>query len=429
VKINLKIWQFIIGLCVLILIIRAIEIYNTFYLLLKYLYLLIFVNPSTFIGFLNFSIVDNFISAILIIVIPVFVYLKRNKYVALQRNLNFSYTVIFILSSFFIFAPIVSGSNPEFEKDLTVTKLLPPLSRVEVLNLIEESKASSDELGKFLYLKDQVVKHSYNDNIIFVDSVKSGNKVTYYQKGIAYQIDSAKVKYSGNKPQVDEKIFLLGTDELGRDIFSRLVYGARISLFVGLTAVIITMVLGLSLGFFAGFLGGWMDTILSRFTDMLLAFPLIFLVVLILALFGNSLFSVIIVLGFSGWMGLFKIVRGEVISIKGKEYFISAKMIGLSNYKLLINEVLPVIIASIIVNLVFQYGNVILAEAALSFLGLGTGNSYPSWGQMIESGQNYLTSAWWMILFPGLILFVTLFAANNIGKKINSYFNPRLETW
>ena len=102
-------------------------------------------------------------------------------------------------------------------------------------------------------------------------------------------------------------------------------------------------------------------------------------------------------------------------------------MIGLSNYKLLVNEVLPVIAAPVVVNLVFQYGNVILAEAALSFLGLGTGSSYPSWGQMIESGQSYLTSAWWMIFFPGLILFITLFAANNLGKEINTYFNPSLK--
>ena len=102
-------------------------------------------------------------------------------------------------------------------------------------------------------------------------------------------------------------------------------------------------------------------------------------------------------------------------------------MIGLSKYKLLMNEVFPVIAASIVVNLVFQYGNVILAEAALSFLGLGTGNSYPSWGQMIEAGQSYLTSAWWMIFFPGVILFITLFAANNLGKEINTYFNPRIK--
>ena len=426
-KLNLKIWQFTAALCILILLVRITEIYILFLLLFKYLYLLIFADASLALSYLNFSLIDNFISAILIISIPLFVFIKRNKYVFLQRRLNFSFIVIIILSSFFIFAPIVSTSNPDFEKNLNVTKLLPPFSTVRILNLVRKPSTSSNPFNKFLNLKDQVIQNSYDDYIIFVDSVKPGNKVTYYQKGIAYQIDSAQVKYSGNEPDVGERVFILGTDELGRDIFSRLVYGARISLFVGFSAVIITMILGLSLGFFAGYSGGWVDTILSRFTDMLLAFPLIFLVVLILALFGNSLFSVIVVLGFSGWMGLFKIVRGEVISIKEKQYFITAKMIGLSNLKLLVHEVLPVIIASIVVNLVFQYGNVILAEAALSFLGLGTGSSYPSWGQMIESGQNYLTSAWWMILFPGLILFVTLFVANDIGRKVNSYFNPRIE--
>ncbi len=424
---RIKIWQFIVGLCAFVFLIRVVDIYNSFNLLVKYLNLLFFVNASTAIDYLNFLLIDNFISAVLIIAIPIFIYFKKTKINALQQRLNFTSAVISILLAFFIFAPIISGSNPDFEKNLNITKLLPPFSKVKVLNLVNEEKYSPDKFGAFLRLKDKVIKNSYNESVIFVDSVKTGSKVTYYQKGIAFQIDSAKVKYAGNNPLVKTKIFLLGTDELGRDIFSRLVYGARVSLFVGLASVIITMILGLSLGFIAGFLGGWVDSALSRFTDMLLAFPVIFLIVLILALFGNSLFSVIIVLGFSGWMSLFKIVRGEVISIKEKEYFISAKMIGLSNYKLLVNEVMPVIVASIVVNLVFQYGNVILAEAALSFLGLGTGGSYPSWGQMIEAGQSYLTSAWWMIFFPGLILFITLFTANNLGKEINTYFNPRIK--
>ena len=126
-------------------------------------------------------------------------------------------------------------------------------------------------------------------------------------------------------------------------------------------------------------------------------------------------------------MSLFKIVRGEVISLKNKDYFISARLAGLTKTRLLTKEILPVIIAPVIVNLVFQYGNVILAEAALSYLGLGTGSSYPSWGAMIESGQNYLSQAWWLILFPAMALFFTLLAANNLGKEINTYYNPRLE--
>ncbi len=424
-KIKIKIWQFVLGLCGLIFIIRFSDIFKSFNLLFQFL-ILFFSKTSVAIDHLNFLLIDNFISAILIILLPVLFFLKRKRINVLEKRLNFTSAVICLLLAMFVFAPIVSELNPDFEKNLNVTKLLPPFSKIKVLDLVNQDNYSDDQLGEFLKMRDQVIKNSYDENIIYIDSIKSGKIVTYYQKGMAFQIDSDKVVFAGSKPQIDEKIFLLGTDELGRDIFSRLVYGARISLFVGLGAVIITMILGLSLGFFAGFWGGWMDSVLSRFTDMLLAFPVIFLIVLILALFGNSLFSVIIVLGFSGWMSLFKIVRGEVISIKSKEYFISAKMIGLSNFKLLINEVMPVIAASIIVNLIFQYGNVILAEAALSFLGLGTGSSYPSWGQMIEAGQSYLTTAWWMIFFPGIILFITLFAANNLGKEINVYFNPKL---
>jgi peptide/nickel transport system permease protein len=227
-------------------------------------------------------------------------------------------------------------------------------------------------------------------------------------------------------PTTGAKYFILGTDEFGRDILSRLIYGARISIFVGFCAVFLSFIIGFIFGSASGYFGGIIDVILNRFTDTFLAFPAIFLVIIILALFGNSLFAVIFVLGFSGWMSLFKIVRVEVISLKQKDFFISAKMIGLSARQLLLKEVLPVILTPIVVNLVFQFGSVVLAEAALSYLGLGTGSNYPSWGGMIDAGQNYLKNAWWMIFFPGLALIITLYSANDLGQKIKVYFNPQL---
>jgi peptide/nickel transport system permease protein len=133
------------------------------------------------------------------------------------------------------------------------------------------------------------------------------------------------------------------------------------------------------------------------------------------------------VLGFSGWMSLFKIVRSEIIALKGKDYFLTAKLLGVTNFNLIFSEMLPVISASVIVNLIFQFGNVILAESALSYLGLGTGGIYPSWGSMIQSGQSYITTAWWMILFPGLALFFTLFMTNSLGNIVKVMFNPRLK--
>jgi peptide/nickel transport system permease protein len=214
-------------------------------------------------------------------------------------------------------------------------------------------------------------------------------------------------------------IFLLGTDQYGRDIFSRLVYGARISMFVGLAAVFISFLLGFIAGFAAGYSGGIVDIILNRTTDVFLSFPVIFLIILVLALFGNSLSAVIIVLGFTGWMSMFKIVRSEIIRIKKKEYFVSAALTGSSFFQLMFSEALPVIAVPVIVNLIFQFANVIIAEAALSYLGLGAGINYPSWGSMIYSAQGYLSEAWWMILPPGAILIFTLYTAYDTGKIYN----------
>jgi peptide/nickel transport system permease protein len=160
---------------------------------------------------------------------------------------------------------------------------------------------------------------------------------------------------------------------------------------------------------------------------MFLAFPIIFLVVLIIGLFGNSIYSIIIVLGFSGWMSLFKITKTELVSLKNKDYFLSAQMIGLNKAQLLKNEVIPIISAPIIVNIIFQFGNVILAEAALSYLSLGIGNEFPSWGAMIQSGQSYIDTAWWMILFPSLFLVTTLLTAKNLGNNLNIFLNPKLK--
>jgi len=425
-KINIKIWHFILSLCLIIFIIHVREYVDSVILFVAWIKFL-FSNFSFAIGQINFQLVDRFLSTLLIVLIPFYIYKKKSQNTFINNKLNFTSATIFVLLSFFIFAPIIAVTNPDFQKNLNVTKLLPPLSKVKVLYLKDYTIDENNEINDFLKLKDEVIKKSFDNSIIFIDSLRNGQTITYYQKGRSYNIEKDKVRLSSGKPVVGSKTFLLGSDEFGRDIFSRLVYGTRISLFVGLCAVAISLILGLSLGFIAGFFSGPLDVVLNRFTDMLLAFPMIFLIILILALFGNNLMAVIFVLGFSGWMSLFKIVRSEVISIKNKEYFITSKMLGLSKSNLLIKEILPVIAASVVVNLVFQYGNVILAEAALSFLGLGTGSSYPSWGQMIEAGQVYLTSAWWMIVFPGLILFLTLFAAYNFGRESNEFFNPRIK--
>ena len=419
-----KVWHIVILISAVLIVLRFNFIINSILLGIQTLRL-IFISPSFAFSQIDFQYLDPLLSSVLAIIIPAIIFLKHRNNL-LQKRINFTSAVIIILSTFFLLAPLASGSNPDFQKNLSVTKLLPPFSRIKVLHLKSEGGVVNDR-NYFFLLKNLVVKRSFDESIVFADSIVNSSNIICYQGGFPVEFPKERVEFRNGSPVVTTKLFLLGTDEYGRDIFARLIYGARISLFVGLGSVLVSLLLGVFFGFLAGYPGGIIDSLISRVTDMFLAFPVIFFIILIIALFGNSIVSVIFVLGFSGWMSLFKIVRGEVISLKNKDYFISARLIGLTKTKLLSKEIMPVIIAPVIVNLIFQYGNVILAEAALSYLGLGTGSSYPSWGAMIEAGQNYLSQAWWMILFPGMALFLTLLAANNLGKEINTYFNPRLE--
>lgn len=414
----MKLRHLIISLCLLVIILRWEIVLNSFLMIVE-IFILLFNEPALLKAHISFSLIDVILSSVIIISLPVFLFI--GKYL-LDIKIDFANITLTILLFFFVFAPLISTAHPDFHKEIGMTKLLSPLSSIKIL--YKKSEAAEHRQNNFLQKKNKILKQPFDESLLFAEKVNLKKNI-YYKKGSAYSINKNEFIYEENNLKVETKYFLLGTDELGRDIFSRLVYGARVSLFIGLGGVIVSFLLGISLGFAAGFPGGFIDSFLNRLTDMLLAFPVIFLIILFLALFGNSIFIIIIVLGFSGWMSLFKIVRGEVLSIKQKDFFITAKMLGVPGSKLLLKEILPLILAPVIINLVLQYGNVILAESALSFLGLGAGREYPSWGSMIEQGQRYLTRAWWMIFFPGAALFITLLAANSFGKKINDIYNPR----
>lgn len=395
-------------------------------LIVKYFGLL-FTDNSSAISMLSFTLIDAFLTIIIFLLTVPLILIFKKRLQFLYSKLTFSFAFLILLVFVFLFAPIISNENPEFSKNMSVTKLLPPLSTVKQIELNFENERQLSSPERFRKELNRIIKPSFNDKIIFADSVLVSEKVFYYQKDEKFELENNLLITQDNNPVIKNKIFILGTDEFGRDLFTRLIYGTRVSVTVGMGAVALSFIIGIILGFVAGYKGGFADTLLNRFTEIFLAFPVIYLVILILALFGNSFFSVVVVLGISGWMGLFKIVKSEVLAIKQKDYFSTSELIGLSKFQILSKEILPVIMSPVLVNLIFLFSNVVLAEAALSYLGLGTGNTYPSWGAMISSGQEYITRAWWLIAFPGLILIFTLFCFNSTGKMLSRALNPRLK--
>ncbi len=425
-KSGIKIIHWIIFLWICIIILRFDLILGYLTLIFSYIGLLA-SDSSPALTFLKFNFFDATFSVSLFLFIIPLLAIFRKKLKFISTRVNFSFAFLMLLGFVFLFAPIITNENPEFSQNLSVTKLLPPFSSVKQLELINQHQEKLSEAEIFRNKLEKIIKPSFSNNITLADSVILSDQIIYYQKNEAYEIEKNILLSESGIPIIKDKFFLLGTDEFGRDLFARLIYGTRISLTVGLGAVLLSFIIGILLGFIAGYRGGLLDISLNRFTEMFLAFPVIYLIVLILALFGSSIFSVIIVLGVSGWMSLFKIVKSEVLSIKQKDYFATAELVGLNKFQLLKREIFPVIITPVMVNLVFLFSNVILAEAALSYLGLGTGNTYPSWGTMISSGQEYITKAWWLIAFPGLGLILTLYTFNSSGRMLGKVFNPRLK--
>lgn len=424
-KFGIKIIHWITLLWVCIVILRFNLIIDYFSLMIDYFGLII-SDPAIALNVLNFGFVDDSLSLLLFSLLLPSILIFRKRFRFLETRINFSVVFLILLCFVFLYAPIIINENPEFSKNLSVTKLLPPLSSIKQIELKETEANKLTEAEIFQNKQAKIIKPAFNNNLIFADSVIVADNVIYFQKNKSFNIDKKSVVSESGVSIVRNKFFLLGSDEFGRDLFARLIYGTRISISVGLGAVLLSFIIGILLGFIAGYRGGILDVSLNRFTEMFLAFPVIYLIVLILALFDSSMISVIVVLGISGWMSLFKIVKSEVLSIKQKDFFATAELVGLNKFKLLKREVFPVIITPVLVNLVFLFSNVVLAEAALSYLGLGTGNSYPSWGSMISSGQEYITKAWWLIAFPGLALILTLFTFNASGRNLGKVFNPRI---
>ncbi|HEX4092797.1 MAG TPA: ABC transporter permease [Trebonia sp.] len=221
--------------------------------------------------------------------------------------------------------------------------------------------------------------------------------------------------------------FLLGTDSTGRDLLVRILYGARISLFVGVVTTLIASVLGVAVGLIAGYFGGIIDTVLARFTDAVLAFPYIVLALALAAVFGPSLTIILVMITFFSWAGIARIVRGQTLSIKEKEYIEAARSLGAGPFRIMFFDILPNLLAPVLVIGTLYIPNAVVFESTLSYLGLGIQPPTPSWGNMLADAQNFYQVAWWYLVFPAAALLITTLAFNLLGDGIRDAMDPRTE--
>lgn len=368
--------------------------------------------------------------------------LAWKKFVAHRQGVQ-SVWIISLLYGIALLAPYVAPYHPNAQEDIAITQFKPPLSTSLVLTLRNprypslayfhdstETRFGVEMENEFLHRSSELLDPE-STRLFFVDSVHAaGNWIVAFQRSKATTFAKVDLIQSTDEEWKTTRVHVFGTDRFGRDAFSRMVYGARVSLGLGLIAVLLAVVIGTTLGTVSGYLEGKFDFLLMRFVDMMLAFPTIFIILLIVALFESipipRIMLVVLVIGMTSWMTIARLVRGQVLSVKNADYVIAAQSLGFSTRRIIVRHILPNVLTQIIVYATLRLGGIILVEAALSFLNLGVQPPTPSWGNMIFEGKDFLSSAWWMATMPGLAIVGTVVSFNLFGDGLRDALDPRM---
>ncbi|HRP68445.1 MAG TPA: ABC transporter permease [Turneriella sp.] len=320
-----------------------------------------------------------------------------------RRRLTFFFLALFIFVG--VFAPFIASSQPILIYDQT-----------QYHKVTGQTLKTSPLLYTFFYSDAQIEKVEYRKLAL---EGKIGAVFTL----IPYSPYETELENYLKAPSFTGRFkHFLGTDENGRDVAARLVRGTRNSLLVSLVAVGLSLLIGIAVGAIAGYFGGWVDNLISRFIEVVICFPKLILIIAVMALKKPSLLNLMIVIGITSWTGVARLVRGEVMRIRHYDYIDSARAMGAPSWRIIFLHILPATVGPLSVTAAFDVAEAVLTESALSFLGIGVPIPEPSWGDVLKTAQDFPDIAWWMTLFPGILIFMTVITFNNLGDWLRSRF-------
>ncbi len=427
------------------------------------LYLLA-VDSAHLVIFWRGDIVEHWIGAIFLVVMPLVLWTLNRRYLRRKaldgdehelsqwalawrefkknRIAAAGMAVIIILYTEVFLCPFLAPFHPNAFQDGIVTKYRPPLSSVTILHLREDrvqgmemtalgvNPQHADAIRKLIAINRELTDEGFNrQQAVDAFHVEGANVLATVGNELV-TVSIAKLVGSDAETFASERFYVLGTDGYGRDVLSRIIYGSRVSLTLGFIAVLLSVTLGTFVGLIAGYFGRITDTVLMRTVDMLLAFPALFLILIIIAAFESvavpRIVLIVVVLGLTSWMGISRLVRGEVLSVKEREYVLAARALGYTHRRILLRHILPNTLTPIIVNATLRIGGIILVEAALSYLNIGVQPPTASWGNIIFEGKDVLSQAWWVSTLPGFAIVIVVVCFNLVGDGLRDAFDPML---